>query len=298
MTIQYAGYPIVNTTFTQSAGTRAELATWIQTQLVAAGWTLAVSGTNDYKLNSAITPQNLQMRVRVYDAGTGNSTRIKVSNVTEAKIQSQDHWLAPAVSKVWRFIGNKYQFFVMTPGNSAGREFFLGGVPYLPPFLTGIITECMHSHSNSQNDSNTQANSSFRVAPTIGPISSYNPGTQFSLVNGSMYDIYGPGGGYGGWLKLANLPAWADPVVALQTYAYRWHDLSFSVVEVLLAWGATTVTDEPLIRGQLWDSIWINEAFTADATISFDGRTYWGITSSNTGSPSTQPRGTLFVAVS
>jgi hypothetical protein len=297
MSIQYAGAPIISATMTQSTGTRAELSSWIEAQLVAAGWAVAVTATNDWKLNSAITPQNLQMRVRVYDPGSGNCARIKVSNVSEVKIQSQDHWLNPAVGKIWRFIGNKYQFFVMTPGNSPAREFFFCGVPFLPTFLTGVITEAIHSQSNGSSDTNTSNLTSFRTAPTCYGGTGLGPGEMFNVLNGSICESYAAGGGYPCWTKLANLPAFADANAT--TYAYRWHDLSFSVVEPLIAWGNTYPTDESLIRGQLWDAIWINEAFPADTNITFDGRTYWGITNMNVGGQSNGcPRGTLFVAVS
>src|SRR4051812_32082486 len=161
MAIQYAGGTIINTTFTQSSGNRPEMAQWIRDQLLAAGWASAGSAT-DYQLTSATTPQSLSCRVRSYDPGSANCARLKFSNVAGSRVQAADIFLLPAVSKLWRIIANKYQFFIMTSGTTAVREFACGGALYLPSFLNGVITEAFWGQGNASSDGDTSFRQSFR----------------------------------------------------------------------------------------------------------------------------------------
>lgn len=300
MSIQYAGGTIVNATLTQSSGTRAELAQWIRDQLGVAGWASSGSAT-DYQLTSATTPQSLQGRVRVYDPGSGSCARLRWSNTAGTKVQVGDLFLLPAASKSWRIVANKYQFFVTTPGSPAAREFACGGIPYLPPFLNGVITECIWAHGNAISDTGTAVMSSFRTAlHTRTPSSAPN---QFGLVNGNILENngnvnFGITNGYANMRFLAPVSGFTDDAAGS---TYRWHDLSQIISDPLISWGGTNATDEGLIRGQIWDAALLSDAWAGDTTLQVDpsnpSYNFITVTNNATGNGS-EARGTLCVRTS
>lgn len=304
MSIQYAGGTIVNTTLTQVAGTRAELAQWIRDQLVAAGWTSSGSAT-DYQVTSALTPQNLQGRVRVYDSGAGNCARLKWSNPGGTKTQSGDLFLLPAAAKVWRIIANKYQFWVFASANTP-REFACGGVPYLPSFLNGVVTEAIWGASNSNSDTDTTGKTNFRTSLSSN-LTFQAGGVQnnaVTITNGNLTESNTTGSvaGYVGAIQLqAAAGGCTGNAVNAANFSRRWHDDRIQMIEPLISWGLTSMQgDEAKIRGQLWDAVVLSDAFTVDQNLTIDGRTYWCITGGNSGSfgtASSQAPGTLAVAV-
>jgi hypothetical protein len=303
MSIQYAGGSIINATMASPAGTRAELAQWVRDQLILAGWTSAGTAT-DYQLTSATTiGGNLACRVRVYDPGSGSCARLKFSNSIGTRTQAGDMFLLPGAGKTWRIIANRYQFFVMTSTNTA-REFACGGVPFLPIFLQGIVTEAIWGVSNASADTDTTTRPSFRGALHCG----YNPNTasanQVGICNGTIaeFNNTNPGAVYPGSTIQVSDATPGSAIVTVALMGRRWHDDSLQMVEPLIAWGLTNLSsDEPKFRGQLWDAVVLSDAFTADTSLAIDGRTYFCITGGNvgtqiSGSLWTMP-GTLAVAV-
>ena len=61
-----------------------------------------------------------------------------------------------------------------------------------------------------------------------------------------------------------------------------------------MQWGLTALTDEGKIKGQLFDIVWIGDAFVADSTDTFNGHDWYNLTSNNIGNP----RGGFWVATS
>jgi hypothetical protein len=307
MSIQYAGGTNVNATLTQSTGTRAELAQWIRDQLIVAGWTSSGSAT-DYQLTTATTPQSLVGRVRVYDPGSGNCAKLKFSNTGGTKTQAGDLFLLPAAAKVWRIIANKYQFFVFTPGNSAGREFACGGVPYLPAFLNTVITECIWGHGNANSD--TDVNDTiycFRYRNNIANQAITTLSNNFQLVNGNEWDnsAIGSQSNYANQngcqrlvYVLGSLYHWGTSIQP----GYRWHDDSQIISDPLIAWGLTGHTDEAKIRGQLWDACILSDSWPGDTTIQPDSNNptynFMTITNAFAGSTTVEGGGTLAVRTS
>jgi hypothetical protein len=288
MSIQYSGGTLVNATFTQSAGTRAELADSIKTQLVSAGWTSVTNAASDYTLTSATTPQSLVVRARVYDPGAGNCARLKFSDAGGVHTQAGDLFLLPAASKVWRVVASKYQFFVTTPAVSAVREFACGGTPWVPSFLAP--TNAAWCHGNATTDTDVTARASFRTVLGADGTS----GNQWSVWNSSAWEANGTG------LNNANGSQKLDAQVGGAGNGpvnnYRWADGTAKACEPLIGWGLTASTDEAQLRGQLWDAVVFSDAYNGDATYTFDGHTYIVITHNNAGSGSVA-RGTLLVAV-
>jgi hypothetical protein len=141
MSLRFSGGPYANYVFTQSAGTRGELVSSIVYAMSLAGWT-TISGTSDVIMQSGTTPENLTVRIRIYDPGAGNtSARMQIRNVTGSLI-SGDFWLTPAANKTWRIVACPYHGFVYTEmSHIRGCEFVAGGTVALPPFLNGVTTE-------------------------------------------------------------------------------------------------------------------------------------------------------------
>jgi len=292
--IQYATGTVLTASFTQITGTRAELADWIQSQLVLAGWATAGSAS-DYQLTTVTTPQGLAGRARVYDPGSGNCTRVKFSNTAGSVTQAGDLFLLPAAAKLWRIIANGYQFFLFTPGVSAAREFACGGVPWVPTFLG--ITECFWGMGNVEADAGATVRESFRTR-LAGGSSVVTPANQVGVVNGSKMEANNAGaatvvGSITVGARFASIWNNANPTFA------TWWDSSWVISEAILGWSTTTVvTGQPRWVGQIWDAIVLpgQTTLASDSTISFDGHSWWVITAANTGSSTNLP-GNLLIAI-
>lgn len=299
MSIQYAGGTIVNTTFTQTTGTRAELAQWVRDQLVNAGWTSSGSAT-DYVLTSATTPQSLSAAARVYDPGSGNCAKILMRNAGGTKIQAGGLFLLPAASKVWRIIANQYQFFVLTASTSVGREFASGGVPYVPSFVS--TTEAIWGGCNTESDTGSAVRNSFRTKLHFGAVNAI-PGNNVGIYNGNILEVNNSGllGNASGGVQLitqsfiGQVHSASGPAVCA-----KWSDGSHLLSDAIVGWATSSSAvnnTEGRAVGQFWDSMVLLGSWASDTTISFDSRTWYPITLQHTTAVADQA-GSLFVAVS
>ena len=283
MAIQYSGGTNINTTFTCTTGTRQEIVTGLQNALIAAGWTV-ISGlnTSNVLIESATTPspQSLVCRVQLQDPGSGNCAQIRFRNQDNTKSQTNQHLLVPAVGKVYRVIACPYQFFCFSSDSvTVGRTYVAGGVPYLPSFLQGVITECIWSQGNATNsDSSTTLYQTFRTSNFCGTDSAMC--NQWNVVNGNQVEIYGVfgGGNRPGCQQLFVQQSSQNQYMQSQPPGYRWHDGSLLTYEPLIGWGLTGNNDENMIRGQLWDAAMISGQFVADQTTTFDSHNWWVLT--------------------
>jgi hypothetical protein len=302
MAIQYSGTN-VNNTFTNTVGTRREIVDGISAALVAAGWTIiSGSGTGTQLLESTTTPapQSLVCRVQLFDPGSGNCAQIKFRNQAATATQSNYHPLFAQASKVWRVIANPYQFFCFsTASTSAGREYVAGGVPYLPSFLQGVITECIWSQGNGRNDTDLTMSTTFRNN-LVTSTANAQPNL-WQDVNLNVWENFNNyvANSYTGWPQLiAQQGAQWTQTVGTNLFApYKWHDDSLMVYEPLIAWGAAGFSDESKIRGQLWDAAIVSDSFGADQTTSFDTHNWWVLTNGNFGSSGGYARGTVLLVV-
>ena len=310
MAIQYSGGTYINTTFL--GDTKTDIITALQTQLTAAGWTVVSgSGTTNLLMQTAqASGSNNQGRVRFKDNG-GACVQVTIENVSGSAAQTQDanHGgnLIPGASLTYRVIASKFQFFCFVPGSSnTSRRFVCAGITAIPSFLQGVITENIYLQCDSDNDTDTSTRASFRTClgsseDTYGS----GAGNNASIVNGSLRDSSNQYGQTNlGDLQLVVPGSTQSRSGVTPANAYRWHDLSVQISEPLLAHGTANVSDEAIIRGQLYDCCVMSDAFAIDTTTSFadQGAThaFWGITALNaglTGSP-TVARGSLFVATS
>lgn len=284
MAIQYSGGPNINTTFTTTTGTRLEIVNALETILVSAGWTvISGSGTSNVLLESATTPapQSLVCRVQIQDTGSGNCAQVKFRNQNNTKAQTNPLYLLPAVGKVYRVIANKYQFFCFASDSvTVGRTLVCGGVPYLPSFLQGVITEAIWCQSNSNNnDSATTHYHSFRTASWCG--TSSNQCSQWQVVNGNAWEVSASFINHSPGCQQLMVQSGSFHSINLAPVTYRWHDGSHFTYEPLIAWGLTGSSDEGLVRGQLWDACMLSGAFVADQTTTFDANNWWVYTNNS-----------------
>jgi hypothetical protein len=298
MAIQYSGTNY-SSPFTCSVGTRQEIVTGLQTGLTAAGWSvISGSGTGNVLMQSATTPspQSLAMRVNLFDPGSGNCARVIVRNTAGTHVQSNYLPLLPAAGKVFQIIANPYQCFIFTSSSpSTAREFAAWGVPYLPSFLQGVITECIWAMANGNSDTDTTVRPTFRTG--LYAMSNSTSGALWFNCNGNIWEEFNtvPSGNYSGYPQLYCQQGAYLTSTSSSQMAYRWHDDSLLTYEPLLSWGLTAYTDEGKIRGQIWDAAIINDGFTADTTTSFDTHNWWNLTNTNTGSIGAAARGSLFL---
>jgi hypothetical protein len=296
MAIQYVDLNRQNTTFIPT--NKQNLIDNIETVLLAAGWT-TISGhaTTTLVMQSATTPQGLNMQMKFKDNG-GTCVTLSLQNVSGSKVGTNSTTtgvqLNPgASSKTYRMVANKYQAFIWTASVTPGREFAGFGVPYIPVFLVGVIIECMWLQGNGISDTSTTIATSLRTS-----LQSYTPtaglfGTQQMLVNGNLWQLdanTNPGSQNGGFCVIP-----VGMFVVDNLRAYRWHDNSASLIDALVAWGLTSATDEGKIRGQLWDSMLSSESYAGDLTTIADSHNWIALTDLQNGS-NVQPRGTLFIA--
>ena len=74
-----------------------------------------------------------------------------------------------------------------------------------------------------------------------------------------------------------------------QTGMHR-HDGSALMLEPLIAWPTSSTGGEPPIRGQLWDSVVIQDTFAGDTTTTFDSHNRIALTDTDS-----SDRATLFI---
>jgi hypothetical protein len=288
MAIQYSGSTIVNTTFLGDS--RAAIASNVISQLLAAGWTnLSGSGT-DQVLASGVTPQGLQVAVRVMDPGSGNCARLYLQNVSGTSV-GVANYLLPGASTNYRIIATKYHLFVLPEtGAPAARQFVCGGVLWIPSWLVGVIVNNSGwMQGNGQSDAATYEALTFCKALHTR-LSTYN---QTNLCSDVMWSASYYVGTVLNSLQVLSVPAGA----ALNNGApYTWHDDTYLAAEPLLGMGVTSSSDTARIRGQLFDAMILTAPFSIGTVISYDGHDWMAITDYNEGG-SGNSRGTLCVLI-
>ncbi len=245
-------------------------------------------------LQSAATPWSVVTRVRFRDNGTGSAcVTFSIENSTSTfgggNSTTSGQYLLPVTGKTFRVVANKYQAWIFQPATSGNRSFVAFGTPYLPSFLQGSITECGWLVGNALNDSTAAIYPSFRTGFCHTTSNNQNDANTQTITNTNVLDVAGA----------ANLVSTPQIIIGAaqlprgvpggQT-GMHWHDASALMLEPLISWPTSSTGGEPLIRGQLWDSVIIHDTFAGDTTTSFDSHNWIAITDTDTGD-----RATLFV---
>jgi hypothetical protein len=271
MAIQYAGGTRVNYTFTD-AGTRADLVSKLETKLGTAGWsTISGGGSSDVLMKSAVTPDGLSIRLRLYDPGSGNCAQFTIKN-NAGTLTSQIHYLLPG-SVEWRIIANKYWFLMFRTGAAArvaARGYLAGGTIWVPSFVLtqmGSDLDCGFLLAHGVSDSDATIGVSWRnwLLDTRRASSLY---TSF------MIDVSADG--------VPAQPYLMAPSVNINSTAnigVAWQGGDRHQMEALIAWApGSTSTSSPTIKGQLFDAIVLSGKATGESTITFDGHTWIAVT--------------------
>lgn len=284
--IKYSGGTLVNTIFTQTTGTKAELVDWINGRLVAAGWTSTTNATHDFTLDSVVNGEGLGGSVRTYDpGGSNNCARLKFTNVAGTITQVGDCFLLPSVGKIWQFVGSRYQFYVFTPGSSNAREFVAGGTLY----SLGVgVSEAVWGGGNANSDTDTASRASLRTSLGWTSTTSVAPGNVAQIVNGALTEA-----------AASTTSLKGVPVLIGTTFSntsVRWFNGGLLVGDPLFAL-STNISNDPKVVGQLYDSFLINGTWPADVQLFYDGHIFQSITNYS-GTTFSTTNTSLFVAIS
>lgn len=263
MSIQYC--PGIRVFVNFLGDTIADLKNAINTNLVTAGWTSStISG--GFQLTSGTSPQNLVCKVNLLDDGT--NVTVQFQDTTGALLGFTHH-VRPASNKRFNIIADALQFFVYVPNVSAtGNGCVMGGVPWLPAFLTGTTTVAIWSISDES--------SSLTFRNSLNPA----PSACSFIFNSNV----ATGGGQGS----PQLIGVSSSVPSLGL-AGLWFNNAAIICEPMLAYG-TNPAAIPFIVGSLWDAALVMQPYQLDLQTVFDSHTYTCLTDNNA-------NGSLFVAI-
>jgi hypothetical protein len=299
-----------NVTFTASLGTKQELINEIETVLLAAGWTtISGHGTTTLVMQSAMTPQSLQMGLTVKDNG-GNCVTLSIKGVSGTpagtNTTSGGGQLLPAVGKQWRLVANAYQAFIYNFAAAvpvAARDFVGFGVPWLASNLSGSLTQAIWMQASGGTDTDTNTTSRTLRNWLINGSSTNTSsviGWQATITNGTLAEASNCGSDIGmigvGLFGAAGYPP--------GTYYRFWGNDNF-IVDPWIFWGATGPASEAMCMGMLWEAAVITDSMAGETVIgSFtDGgssHTAVSLTHNNIGTAGayTTMRGTLILITS
>lgn len=299
MAVQYSGN-IAHVQFDGS--TKLKLITQMQTTLTSLGWTVVSGGgTTNLLMQTAVTPQNLQMRFRFKDNG-GQCMTFSIENVGGTRVcpndTTQGIHIYPHSNSQYRLIANPYQFMIWSPDDVTwGRRFGIGCVPWIPPFLQGTVYEAGFVQGACYSDSNGGAASSWRrylgIGWTTGGCSNYQ-----AIINNQYNYRANEAGQY---TTSSGVVDWiVQTPMALNMAGnggFRWINDTLNVSDIFVAWGLTAAGDEPKAVGQPWDVMVVHEAFqTMDMPAHFDDHNWVAVTWNNVGG-NYCARGTVFAAI-
>lgn len=296
MAIQYAGGTLVNTS--TSVSDKAGLMTAVDSALTTAGWTVTTNTSSTDKIyQSALTPEDNRIKVRVWDGG-GNCLRFRMMNVAETISQTDSCYLHPVASTTFQIIANQYQFVIFVPGSISTRNFVVASALYIPPHLVAMnLTTCALILGDGGSDSDaSNARGSFRTSLTSRGLSGFAPSQGWSILNSTAVEYNGLSSDSSAHPGLPSLVCFQSTAIHSVT-GYRWHDDSALIVEPLVAWGAPGIDNEGKIRGQFWDMLIATESYPGDVTATIDSNTFTNLTDNNDGSDTlpASMRGSLFV---
>lgn len=298
---QFSGNAFATTIAT--TGVKQDLINSIETALLngVSGWTtVSGHGTTTLIMLSGTTPQGLQIRTRVRDnGGAGIQVYMENSNSTLTDTIDSSHGatLLATAGRIYQVIGSQYQFIIYLQG--VARGFVWVGMPYLPSFLTPIITAAGFMASDCSQDADPTVRPSLWAVPTINDnncrcntesLLNANYWSQSNSIDNTQIRIGVPR------LILNGVNSDLDMGVFSPT-SYRWRDDSILTGDVYIAWGSTAITAEAKINGQIWDAIYISDSLGINTTATFSGHLFQNATDTNGGINSISPRGGIWFAV-
>jgi hypothetical protein len=233
------------------------------------------------RMQSAVTAWGVSAKVLISDIAA-NCLNFTITNTAYTLTGSQNGnagaFLLPANTFVFRIVANKYQAFVFRAATTPARGFVAFGTPYVPSFLQTGLTEAAWCGGNAGQDSSSSILTSFRTqltwyAPSVAQ------GNSTQLWNTNIVDLGNTSSSQGA-PNIFFLTSPAGNNATGQT-GYHWADASAHMAEPLIGWATSSGSAEPLIRGELWDAVVIEDTFAGDTTTTFDSHNWIGITDNN-----------------
>src|SRR3990167_1027930 len=295
MSIAYSGGPNIANNFFLSIGTTVDLADEIKARLVTtAGWTLISGSSGDWTIESAVTPEGLQCRVRIYAPGGGLSTRFRFQNL-DGSLVGIDQFMAPSIILQYNLIANPYQFFLfVSSGAATPGTFVAGGVPKLEAALVNPITygvqryDVIWSQGNTDTDDRILLKNSFRNSGH-----SRDTGQAWNLINNVAWtSTIGAGGiaeGQGCQRLMTIAPAFVPPYFGSGSgvgagYARTlWDDGTIEgkpmVIPARICWHEYNYAGAAQIQGTIWDAVVVTADFPDMQILpDFDGHDWMNVT--------------------
>lgn len=295
MSLQYSGGTIINRV--QSLSTRQDHVNLVTQALLDAGWatisgTPGSAGTTLVVQESAVGNQGQKVRVCSLDPNTGTCAQYFLRH-SSGSPTSQTFFASPAAA--WRVVATKYHFFSLITGSAtrlSSRAFVCGGLLYVPSFLSYFSGDAIaFMYGNGTTDTDATTRSSWRTTLRSFDTSN-NTGLFTGLLSASIIN-------YNAWSSNDGGPSigmWQGGSPSSSTTAYRWNDGTLPAYEPLVVWSPTLVNNEAKIQGQLYDAMVMNDSWSGETAITYDGHTWIAITD-QAGLVSVAARNTLFVAV-
>jgi hypothetical protein len=290
MAIQYSGNAQTST-FTPT--TKQDIINAVGAALLAAGWTTISggTGTTNWMLQSATTPQGFAINVRMKD-NSGTCVTFSLESTDGVLVGGNSTtvgggFLAPGSAQIFRIVCNKYQAFVFVQQPTPVKSYVGFGVPWVPSWVQSATTRIGWMEGNTTTDADTTLRASFR---TVLYASSVAPATQV-IYNTVLWSANASSGAAG---SIASPPF----VVASNNTlgGAKWVTGQALIYDALIGWGSASSTTAVSYMGQLWDAVISTDTYTGDLTTTFDSHNWIVLTDG--GAASSTLHGCILAATS
>jgi hypothetical protein len=292
MAIQYSGNAQTST-FTPT--NKQDIINAVGAALLAAGWTTASggTGTTNWMLTSATTPQGFAINVRMKDNG-GTCVTFSLESTDGVLVGGNSTtvgggYLNPGSAQIFRIVCNKYQAFVFVQQPTPSRGFVGFGVPWVPSWVQSVTTRIGWMIGNC----NTDADTTLRVTIRTGllSITSGNGAVQ-AMYNTALWSQNAAAVGNG---QFCVTPFVTSPNSNISAGA-KWISGQALIYDAVLSWGSASYATLGVLMGQMWDSVVSTDSYTGDLTTTFDSHNWIVLTDG--GAVSAAVRGCILVATS
>jgi hypothetical protein len=291
MAIQYSGNAQTST-FTPT--TKQDIINAIGAALLAAGWTTASggTGTTNWMLTSATTPQGYAINVRMKDNG-GACVTFSLESTDGVLVGGNSTtvaggYLAPGSAQIFRIVCNKYQAFIFVQQPTPVRSFVAFGVPWVPSWIQAATTRIGWMQGNCQIDTDTTLRASLRTQ--LYNQNNTHPATQI-IYNSVIWSMNANTTASGAVSVTPFVPATNN-----NSTGNKWQTGQALIYDTLLSWGAASAASTGTLMGQMWDSVTSTDSYTGDLTTTFDGHN-WIVLTDN-GAVTAAIRGCILLATS
>lgn len=280
MAIEFASGSIVNTTLTQSTGTRREIVDALAAALASAGWSyVSGSGTATPILSSVATADGYQYRILLSDPGSGTCARVQISGPAgnNPSPGTLYQYLLPAASKVWRIIAWSCGLCVWAEGLTTARgHVYINTVKPTAGVLAALSNFAVMT-GDGPTDSGSTVLNSFRTT-LAGQGQNTQPPTQV-IYGTSLWESVNVNAAAQGFpVLVGRMLGGILATGSVSITGKRYWDDAYVVSDVELAVG-NSATNEAKITGTLYNTALTTKQYNSESTILTVGaRTYKPLT--------------------